>query len=477
MVTKIIDNTDLLKRLARSEETNFNSVSATDYRYQVKELLPYFSEEAFIWYKAAVETGIVKAFSDIGTVPKNSVREIRSAAQLVNAKEVYEEEGRTHHDIIALVNEIKEMVTDQSKTAVHRSATSFDTIDTANAARYRDAFSEVIIPDTAKLLRSWIGIVRRESMTLQIGRTHLQHGEPVTFGFSMAWFADRLGGRLIKLKNASDSVVGKFSGAMGAYNAASLFVPSPVEFEKKVLGNLDLKPASISTQIVQPEFVDDLVHYTISSFGVIANWAHDMRNLMRPELSEVWLPRSKDVSRSSTMPHKANPVGFENVQSLWKEVIPRIITMYMDQLSENGRDLTNSASQRYTPEIFDLYDFAVRRARGMADNLQVNKESMLKNFKMSENVITAEPLQLLLSSHGRHTAHSEVGKLADKAMSENVSVVELARKDPDLSPYMEMLTEEQNEMLSNPEEYTGKASAKAIEIADKWDNKLTELGL
>lgn len=477
MRTRIIDDKDLLQRLARTSDVDFGSISASEYRYKVAELKPYLSEEAFIWYKAAVEVGIVQAFSRRGAIPQSFVEEIRRAAEAVTAKEVYAEEDKTGHDIIALVNMLKEKVGEGAKSVVHRAATSYDTIDTANALRYRDAFDRVIIPDTARLLKAWIAIVRDESETLQIGRTHLQHGEPITFGFSMAWFVDRLGGRMLEMQRASDALVGKFSGAVGAYNAASLFVPDPIAFEGEVLRQVGTAQADISTQIVQPEFLGDLVHFTISGFGILANWAHDMRNLMRPEIGEVWLPRGKDVSRSSTMPHKANPVGFENIQSLWKEAVPRMMTMYMDQISENGRDLTNSASQRYTPEIFDIFDYSVRRAIRVAEKLRANPENMRKNFDMNSNTITAEPLQLILSSLGRHSAHSDVGRLADIAKKEGRSVIDLAKEDPELAPYMAQLSEGQSAVLSDPSGYTGEARAKALEIADKWERKIDALGL
>jgi adenylosuccinate lyase len=196
---------------------------------------------------------------------------------------------------------------------------------------------------------------------------------------------------------------------------------------------------------------------------------------MRPEIAEIQIPRGEDVSSSSTMPHKQNPSGLENIESLWKEDMPKIITMYMDQISENCRDLTNSASQRYTPEILDIFDYAVRRATRIAKKIKTNPENMIKNFELSKNTITAEPLQLSLASVGRHTAHKEVGVLADRAKVENKSVVKLAEEDMQLEPYMRKLSVERKEILMNPEKYTGKAKEKTLEIVEKWKNMLNEI--
>lgn len=450
----------------------FDQFSPTDYRYAVQELKPYLTEEAFVKYKSKVESALVQVLAKGGVIPQRIADEVTRASEEVMAMKVYAEEEKTRHDIIAQVNMIKNRVSEEAKSVVHRAATSYDIVDTANAARYREAFKKVIIPDMIKLEKTWINMAKREKDTLQIGRTHLQHAEPITFGFGVAWYIDRFGGGILDVEGAVNSLCGKFSGAVGAYNASSLFVPDPIGFEKEVLGKMDLLPNGISTQIVQPEPVLHLVHYSISSFGILANWADDIRNLMRPEIAEVGLPRGQDISRSSTMPHKANPVGPENVKSLWKETMPKIITQYMDQISEHQRDLTNSASERYIPEIFALFDYAIRRTNRFSGNLSTHPHNMRRNLEMSRNTITAEPLQLLLASLGYHSAHETIGELADKTVETGKSVVELASEDPRLNPYMEKLSSEQIRILTHPEEYTGWASYKAEEIANYWEQLL-----
>jgi adenylosuccinate lyase len=198
---------------------------------------------------------------------------------------------------------------------------------------------------------------------------------------------------------------------------------------------------------------------------------------MRPEIAEIRIPRGEDVSSSSTMPHKQNPSGLENIESLWKVDMPKIITVYMDQISENCRDLTNSASQRYIPEILDIFDYAIRRATRIAKKIETRPENMIKNLNLSRNTITAEPLHLLLESVGRHTARKEVEVLADRAMAEKKSVVKLAERDAQLKPYVRKLGVEQKEILMNPEKYTGKAKEKTLEIVEKWKSVLDAYSL
>jgi adenylosuccinate lyase len=458
----------LLKRL-RSASPNYSSISPGEYRYKVPELLPYLSEEALVWYEGVVEAAITESYEKIGAAPKGSAFAVARAAENVTAAEVYEEERRTNHNIIALVRRIRSRMAKTKSSYVHMGATSQDVIDTANALRYRDAFTEVILPDCTAFLNEMIKIVRREADTPQIGRSHLQHGEPITFGFSQAWFIDRFGGRLLKMKEASESLVGKFSGAMGSYNAQSLFVKDPIHFEADVLGRLGMQSSDISSQIVQPEYMMDLISACMGAFSVLANWADDMRNLMRPEVGEVWLPRSADISASSTMPHKQNPVGFENIKSLWKQSIGMVTTGYLDMISENARDLTNSASARFRPEFFDLFDYSVKRATRIATRLRVNAHNMRRNLEMGANIIPSEPLQLLLAAAGLDNAHEEVGRLADIAAKDGKNIVALAVDKKELRPYMHRIGKDRLATLLDIHAYTGKSRDKALAIANKWD--------
>jgi len=452
----------------------YDLLSPTDYRYYVKELAPYLSEESYVKYKTKVEAALARTLAKRGLISQQSADEISKACQQVTAAEVYEEEAKTQHDVIALVNRIKIKVSDEAKSGVHKTATSVDINDSANALRYRDAFVNVIIPDMISLEKVWIDIARSEKDTLQIGRTHLQHAEPITFGFAMAWYVSRLGRSILKIKEAAKGLEGKFSGAVGAYNASYLFVDDPEELERQVLAEVGLNPNEISTQITQPEPMTDLMHYMTSSFTILANWADDMRNLQRPEIAEIGQPRGKDVSRSSTMPHKANPVGLENVKSLWKATVPYMFMMYMDQISDHQRDLTNSASQRYVPQIFDQFDYSVRRAERISRNLKPHPQNMLKNFQMDADKIIAEPLHLLLSAYGHPNSHEYVGKLADESYISGKSLTEIVLRDKTLQPYLQKFTSKQRDLISNPSKYLGIASKKAEKIAALWEQKLKE---
>ncbi|HDS45990.1 MAG TPA: adenylosuccinate lyase [Methanomicrobia archaeon] len=456
-----------------TNEIDFSAFSPTDYRYAVDDLRAYLSDEAYVRYKAKVEVALAAVFASRGLLKQELSDEIAAAAADLTAEEVDAEEQKTKHDIRALVNVLQRRVSKEARPFVHLGATSYDVVDTANALRYKDAVLKVIIPDMLALERTLIELAWHEKDTLQIGRTHGQHAEPITFGFALAQYVNRWGCQIIRVQEAAEELVGKFSGAVGAYNATSVLVEDPEAFETAVLTELGMKPAAISTQIVPPEPMAEFVHTIISSFSVLANFCDDMRHLQRSEISEVMERVAAEQVGSSTMPHKRNPIGFENVKSLWKKFMPQTITMHLDQISEHQRDLTNSASQRYIQELLVVFDYCVRRLSQIAERLAVDREMMRTNFLRAQDTIIAEPLYILLSYYGHPDAHECVRRMTFRAYNERKTLKELVHTDTEIQPYLTKFTDGQRDKVFNPEQYTGIAAEKTKKIARYWEDELS----
>lgn len=461
-----------------SEHDMFDSLSPLDYRYQEKAVAEYLSENGFTRYKLKVEQVLIVVFQRRGLCNAAVVAEIAQACQQITTAEVYTEEKRVGHDIRALVNCIRSKVSDNAKPFVHMVATSFDIVDTANAARYRDCMQDVIIPSLLALEQVLIELAVRERSTAQIGRTHGQHAVPITFGFAIAEYVSRLGQCILKLgqlvERLDDELVGKFSGAVGAYNASSLFFDDPEKFEDEVLAALGLRAADHSTQIVQPEPLARLLFECVLIAGVMANLARDMRHLQRTEIGEVAETFGDNQVGSSTMPQKRNPIGFENVESCWKIIVGRMTTVLMDQLSEHQRDLTNSASARTYPEIVGYLVAMARRLTWIMGTLKVDKARMQENVGLQGDLIAAEPLYLVLAAGGHPDAHEAVRQLTLDERRRRASLYELAMADEELAPFLSQLTERQERILENPELYVGIAAKRTIAVTKKW---ATELGL
>lgn len=442
--------------------------SPIDFRYFVDDLAEYLSEDAFTKYKLKVELALIKTLVKYNICSKDVVEEVEKASKEITTEEVYQEEERIHHDVRALVNLIRNRVSDKAKPFIHATATSYDIVDTARVLMFKEAVSKIILKDMIALENVWIKLAKAEKDALQIGRTHGQQAEPITFGFAVAQYIDRWGNKILKLKSSAEDLVGKFSGAVGAYNASSLFIDNPEKFEKDILFSLGLKPARISTQIIPPEQLTDFFHQVISSFGILANFSDDMRHLQRTEIGEVGEPFSKDQVGSSTMPQKRNPINFENVKSAWKEFMPRMVTIYMDQISEHQRDLTNSLSSRFLPEILVMFDSSIRRLIKISGNLVVDKVNMERNFLIGADKIIAEPLQILLSFYGHPDAHETVRELTMESYKTGKKLSEIISQNKGLKDYVKRFSPNQLKIISNPKKYLGIASEKTVKICNYW---------
>jgi adenylosuccinate lyase len=457
----------------------YSNISPLDARYYksnpklMDELSQYLSESSVIRYEALVEAAIITVMERYGVAPSGASEQMKAACQSITPEEVYREEEKTKHNIRALVNILQRHVHAEVKPFIHLSATSEDIIGTAGALRFRDAFFKVVLPRSLELMDSMLEIVQREASTAQIGRTHGQHAVPITVGFLFAGYADRFGGRLLKIADAVKQLKGKMSGAVGAYNASSLLFDDPRKFEEDVLAELCLKPAPFSSQILEPEYILDLVHAVVSAFGVLAQIADDMRNLQRSEIGELGEPFEKGQVGSSTMPHKRNPWNFEHVKSLWKEFVPRMITRYYDQISEHQRDLTNSASGRFVVEIFTGFTLAVERLTRQFRTLVVDTERLKRNLQLTEGIFLAEPLYILLSLKGNENAHELVKEFTIQSQKEKRSMFRILAEQDDLREIAE--SDAFKKLESDPSQYTGKSKERALAISYIWRSLVNEM--
>jgi adenylosuccinate lyase len=250
-------------------------------------------------------------------------------------------------------------------------------------------------------------------------------------------------------------------------------VADPRALERRYLAQLGLNAASHSTQIVEPEAWSDLAHACVTALGVMANLADDMRHLQRTEIAEIAEGFRAQQVGSSTMPQKRNPVSFENVKSIWKAFMPRVITTYLDQISEHQRDLTNSASQRFSGELLAATAYAAGRLGSSIDGMHIDRDRMKANLGMSKGGVIAEALYILLAKHGHPDAHEAVRRLTLEAERGGKSALELAGHDAELRPILAKLLPEERKVLDQPDEYRGLASDVARDVAKTWRGKLT----
>ncbi len=463
----------------------YDAVSPLDFRYYggdsnaFRRLRPYLSEAANIRYAARVEAAAVKVMARYGLCSQQIADDVARACEEVTATEVYEEERRNRHQVRALVNCIRRRLNlPESLPYVHLFATSADILDTANAMRLRDVMFAVVIPDAIALELLLIKLARDHADLAQIGRTHGKHAEPTTFGYALALYVSRLGGRIDLMKTAAENLRGKFSGAVGAHSAISLARPSdPAGFEDDVLAELGLRPSETNTssQVVEPEFVTDLAYAVVSALGVLANLADDIRHLHRTEIGEVQESYARDDVGSSTMPHKVNPRNFENVKSMWKAFSPRLLTVLMDQISEHQRDLTNSASGRFTPELVAAFDICAVRMTSALGAIKVDECRVTANLELSSDRTLAEPLYILLALKGHPDAYGAARRLVEISERSGRGLRDLIWEDQDVAPYLSGLSDRERAVLHNPSLYTGAATDRTLATCEHWEVRMDSI--
>src|ERR1700732_1861475 len=255
-------------------ETNFSPfdfISPVDSRYYgpekdfFRDLHPYLSEAATIRYQLCVEQALLAELEASGVAPFGTSKILVEALERdpITPREVYEEEEKIHHNIRALVNCIRRRLDPSAQGYVHLFVTSNDIMDTARALALRDVTRDVILVELHALMKMLVDLTQEHAETAQIGRTHGRHAVPLTLGYWLANYVDRLGQRMENIGHTAVNLRGMISGAVGAHNSFALKWPEdPGAFELRVLARMGLRPSegSVSTQIIQSEYVTDYAH-------------------------------------------------------------------------------------------------------------------------------------------------------------------------------------------------------------------------
>lgn len=447
-------------------------------RYQPKSMVPYFGYDNIVKTWIEVELALLDVLADISVIPADEYRlltlEVRERIKTITTTKVDKREREvTKHDVRALVQLIQEKLPLPLRRWVHFGATSFDIRDTASILAFMQVFLEVTTPALKGLINILADKVEKYADIRQIGRTHGQHALPITVGFWLATILSRLINCRERLNITCDDLRGKFSGAVGAYNAQIGLLSQNIE--DRVLEKLGLLPAEISTQILPPEPLADFLHAYVLLSGCLAQLARDCRQLQRSEIEEVAERFEEGQVGSSTMPHKRNPIAFENIEGIFLIVKNEYGKVLDTLISEHQRDLVGSSVSREFPGIVVLVQYQLERMIKVIEKMEIDIDSLKRNFSQSAHLILAEPLYLALQMAGfKGDAHKFVNEtLAPKATPEKPLIVileEIAKDDPALAKVINRIPKEIRLLLHSPEDYIGLAVEKAQAIAKRARN-------
>jgi len=386
-----------------------------------------------------IELLVCEALSELGEIPKEAVKEIKGKA-CFDVQRVNEIEKVTKHDVIAFLTNVGESIGPLSKY-LHYGLTSSDILDTSLALLLKEA-SELILQDLHRLL----GVLKEKALqyreTLMIGRSHGVHAEPITFGLKMSLWYDEMNRNLTRMERAKEAVsVGKISGAVGT------FAHIPPFIEEFVCGRLGLRPAPISTQIVQRDHHAEFFTTLAIIASSIEKFSVELRHLQRTEVLEAEEFFSKGQKGSSAMPHKRNPISSENLSGL-----ARLVRSYGFAALENiplwhERDISHSSVERViAPDATILIDYMLNRFTSLIENLIVYPENMKANLEKMGGLIYSEAVLLLLTKKGlsREEAYGVVQRNAMRVWEKGEDFKTLLSEDETIK---HLLTREELEVV------------------------------
>jgi adenylosuccinate lyase len=376
-----------------------------------------------------VEIAACEAWAKLGKIPQKSLKNIKDKADF-DIKRIEEIEAVTRHDVIAFVSCVAEYVGADARF-IHMGLTSSDVLDTAMALLLKDA-GDILIADITNLMASIKKLALQHKNTPCMGRSHGIHAEPTTFGLKLAIWYSEMERNLHRMKEARDVIsYGKISGAVGTF---ANIAPQVEKYACKLLG---LKPAPVSTQIIQRDRYAQFFATLAIIGSSIEKFATEIRHLQRTEVLEVMEPFGKGQKGSSAMPHKKNPILSENITG-----ISRLLRGYAIAAMENvalwhERDISHSSVERMIcPDATSLLDFALGRFKGILDGLVVLPENMKKNIDITKGLWNSQRVLLALVDAGisRDTAYAWVQRNALKALEgKKESFKDLLKADKDIA--------------------------------------------
>jgi adenylosuccinate lyase len=375
-----------------------------------------------------VEIAASEALCERGVVPRPALDAIKQKARFDVAR-IDAIEQEVQHDVIAFVSNVAENVGPEGRW-VHYGLTSSDVVDTALAMRMRDA-CRLIDADVQALLE----VVKARAYEFKdapmIGRTHGVHAEPMTFGLKLALWHAELQRDRERLHAATARIsVGKLSGAVGTFSHL------PPDVEEDVCARLGLRPAPISSQVLQRDRHAEVMTTLAILAATLEKIATEIRALQKTEVRELEEPFGKKQKGSSAMPHKRNPVGCEQVTGLARLVRTNALAALENVALWHERDISHSSVERViVPDSFLALDHMLKRMTGIVRDMAVNTERMRRNLDSSKGLVFSGQLLLELTARGmrREDAYRIVQGHAMEAWKSEGDFRQRVLEDPEVN--------------------------------------------
>tara|TARA_B100001027_G_scaffold162761_1_gene115229 strand:+ start:1034 stop:2326 length:1293 start_codon:yes stop_codon:yes gene_type:complete len=393
-------------------------------RYARKELIEIWESKNKYKIWLNIEIFAAQAMEKYKIIPKGVASKVKKKSK-IKVDRIEKIEKKTKHDVIAFLTSIAEEVGPEAKY-LHQGMTSSDVLDTCFNLQLKQS-GEMLLQDIDKLLSTLKSKTKKYKNTITIGRSHGIHAEPTTFGLKLATFYAEFKRNKKRLEQAINEIsTCAISGAVGTYAHIG------PRIEKFVAKKLNLKPETISTQIIPR----DRHAYFFNVLALIASSADrlatEIRHLQRTEVLEAEEYFSTGQKGSSAMPHKRNPILSENISGL-----ARLVRSYSTPAMENinlwhERDISHSSVERNIgPDATITLDFLLVRLNNVISNLIVHPNTMIKNLNKFKGLIFSQGVMLKLTQKGvkREDAYKVVQKNAMKTWDKNEDFYKNLLKD------------------------------------------------
>ena len=382
-------------------------------------------------------------------IPPEDVDVIKQNANF-EVERILEIEETTKHDVFAFLTNVAEHVGPESRH-IHYGMTSSDILDTTLSYQMKTA-GNLLLTRLERLKTALRARALEHKHTICVGRSHGIHAEPTTMGLKFALWFEETKRNIERLKAAIENIsVGQISGAVGTFEHLSPKV------EEYVCKNMGLKPASVTTQVIQRDRHAQFLTALAITGATLEKIAVEIRHLQRTEVLEAEEYFSKGQKGSSAMPHKRNPIVSERITGLARLLRSNSMAAMENVALWHERDISHSSVERViVPDSCIILDYTLNLMINLIENLIVYPENMIKNLEITRGLVFSQSIMLKLVTKGitREEAYKFVQEPAMKVWQDkNKNLKSELLQSPEI---MKLLTKEEieeifdsNKMLKN----------------------------
>ena len=397
-----------------------DSISPLDGRYSsdIEELLPFFSEKALIRYRIMIEVEYLialseeKSFSGLSKFTKKQKTDYRKIYLNFNtgsANKVKKIEQKTNHDVKAVEYYIRDKVNKSIHPWIHFALTSEDVNNLSYTLMWKDALDKIFLPQLRSLLKELRVLSNKYADSAMLSLTHGQPATPTTFGKEIHVFVKRIERQLKGI--GSHKLLGKFGGATGTWSTHVIAYPKVnwLRFAKNYIKSLKLEPNLVTTQVEPHDSIAESYHQIIRINSILTDlskdfWFYISRGILGQK-------KIKGEVGSSAMPHKINPIQFENAEGnlgISNAILHHLATKL--PISRMQRDLSDSTSLRNQGVALGHSFLAIKNISKGIKRIKVN-ENQLQTELDSHWEVLGEAIQTILRKNEKEDAYEKLKEL------------------------------------------------------------------